>query len=180
MPVILPIGRALRHFAVLLGTGLALGGCSLFAGDYDNVKCPAVGVVGGIGSVSRFDGQGTRFTDLAYRASLSETHSECSVDKDGVTVSVTVSTLAELGPAAASRTVDFPYFVAITDTHDKVIAKQVFANNVTFKPDRNRTGSRDTLSQRIPLANPREADRYHVILGFQLTEDELAYNRTQH
>jgi hypothetical protein len=180
MPVIFPTGRVARHVATFLGLGLALSGCSLVSGDYDNVKCPATGVVGGIGNVSRFDGLGTGFADLAYRASLSETQSDCSVDKDGVTVTVTVSTIAELGPAAPGRTTDFPYFVAIADATDKIIAKQVFANPITFKPDRNRAGSRDTLSQRIALANPKDADRYHVVLGFQLTEDELAYNRTRH
>ena len=59
--------------------------------------------------------------------------SDCAVDSGGVTVNVTVTTLAELGPAATGRTVDFPYFVAVTDGHDKVVAKRVFANGITFQ-----------------------------------------------
>jgi hypothetical protein len=172
-------GPALRRVAVFLGLGLALSGCSLFAGDYDNVKCPVTGVIGGIGSVSRFDGRGTGFVDLAYRATLSDTHSDCDIDKDGVTVTMTVLTTAELGPAATDRSADFPYFVAITDAHDKILAKQVFANPISFKPNQNRAGSRDTFTQRIPLANPKQADRYHVILGFQMTGSEMDYNRTE-
>jgi hypothetical protein len=179
MLVNFPTGRALRRVAAFLGFGLTLGGCSLVSGDYDNIKCPATGVVGGIDTVSRFDGHGTGFVDLAYRARLSETQSDCDIDKDGVTVTMTVQTTAELGPAATERSADFAYFVAVTDTNDKIVAKQVFANPVTFKPNQNRAGTLDTFTQRIPLANPKQADRYHVILGFQMTGSEMEYNRTE-
>jgi len=174
--------RALRRLAPVfgLGLGLALGGCSLFEGEYSDVKCPAAGVISGIDTVSRFDGHGTAYINLADRATLGEIKSDCSVDEAGVSITVSVSTIAELGPGAAGRTFDFPYFVAITDPHDKVVAKRVFTNSVTFKPNENRAGTRDTVTERVPLANPRQATRYHVVLGFQLTEDELAFNRTQH
>jgi hypothetical protein len=33
------------------------------------------------------------------------------------------------------------------------------------------------LTQRIDLKNKRDAPNYHVFLGFQLTKDELDYNR---
>jgi|HubBroStandDraft_1064217.scaffolds.fasta_scaffold00032_7 hypothetical protein len=174
----LQTGRAAGRVVAALGLGLTLAGCSWFRGEYDDVKCPATGVVGGLGSVSRFDGRGTGFVDLAYRATLSEVKSDCKVDSGGVTVTMTVTTTAELGPAATGRNADFVYFVAITDTHDKIVAKNLFDNPVTFKPDLNRAGGKDTLSERIPLADPKQADRYHVILGFQMTEDELAYNRS--
>jgi hypothetical protein len=180
MPLTSQIGRAAWRIVTILGLGVALSGCSWFSSDYADVKCPAAGVIGGIGTVSRFDGHGIGFANLASRASLSEVKSDCQIDSAGVTVTVTVSTLAELGPAATGRTIDFPYFVAITDSHDKVVAKKVFANGITFKSDLNRAGGRDTLSEHIPLANPKQADRYHIVLGFQLTEDELAYNRTLH
>jgi hypothetical protein len=184
MPLTSKIGRAAWRSVTILGLGLglgvALGGCSWISGEYADVKCPAAGVVGGIGTVSRFDGRGTGFVNLASRASLSEVKSDCAVDSGGVTVNVTVTTLAELGPAATGRTVDFPYFVAVTDGHDKVVAKRVFANGISFKSNLDRAGGKDTLSERIPLANPKQADRYHVVIGFQLTEEELAYNRSQH
>ena len=175
-----PRAIALRRLAAATGIGLALGGCSLFSGEYSDVKCPATGVVSGVGTLSRFDGRGTGFVDLGYRASLGAVKSDCAVDSTGVTVTLMVSTLAELGPAATGRTADFPYFVAVTDSKDKIIAKRVFANSLTFKPDQNRTGGRDTVSERIPLEDPKQAPRYHVILGFQLTEEELAYNRSLH
>jgi len=188
MPFSFSNGRAARRLALLLGVNLglgvglsvALGGCSLISGQYSDVKCPGAGAVGGIDTVARFDGQGTAYINLADRATLGGIKSDCNVDDTGVSVIVTLSTVAELGPTAPGRAIDFPYFVAVTDTHDKVVAKRVFKNTITFKPNENRAGTEDTVTERIPLSNPRQADRYHVIVGFQLNEDELAYNRAQH
>ena len=187
-PEIMPFshhtGRAVRRFVLLLGLnlglGLALGGCSWVSGQYSDVKCPGAGAVSGIDTVARFDGRGTAYVDLADRATLSGVTSDCSIDSSGASVTVTLSTLAELGPMAPGRTVDFPYFVAVIDAHDKVVAKRVFQNTITFKPNENRAGTRDTVTERIPLADPKQADRYHVVVGLQLTQEELAFNRTQH
>lgn len=184
MPFSFPIGRAVRRITLLLGLnlglGLALGGCSWVSGQYSDVKCPGAGVVSGIDTVARFDGRGTGYVNLADRATVGGVKSDCNIDNGGVSVTVSLSTVAELGPTAAGRSIDFPYFVAVTDGHDKVVAKRVFQNTVTFKPNENRAGTQDTVTERIPLADPKQADRYHVIVGFQLTPEELAYNRTLH
>lgn len=184
MPFSSPTGRAARRIVLLLGLnlglGLALGGCSWVSGQYSDVKCPGAGVVAGIDTVARFDGRGTAYVNLADRATVGGVKSDCNIDSGGVSVTVSLSTVAELGPTAAGRTIDFPYFVAVTDGRDKVIAKRVFQNTITFKPNENRAGTQDTVTERIPLADPKQADRYHVIVGFQLTPEELAHNRTLH
>jgi hypothetical protein len=184
MPFSFLTGRAARRFVLLLGVnlglGLALGGCSWISGQYSDVKCPAAGVVTGIDTVARFDGRGTSYVNLADRATIGGVTSDCTIDSSGVSVTVSLSTVAELGPTAPGRSIDFPYFIAVTDTHDKVIAKRVFQNTVTFKPNENRAGTQDTDTERVKLADPKQADRYHIIVGFQLTPEELAYNRTLH
>jgi hypothetical protein len=179
MPFSHPTGRAVRRFVLLLGVTLSLGGCSWISGQYSDVKCPGAGVISGIDTVSRFDGRGTAYINLADRATIGGVKSDCNIDDSGVSVTVSLSTVAELGPTAPGRTIDFPYFVAVLDQHDKTVAKRVFQNSITFKPNENRAGTADTVTERIPLSNPKTADRYHVVLGFQLTEAELAYNRTQ-
>jgi hypothetical protein len=179
MPPLPLSGRGWRRLAALSGSVLALGGCTVINGEYGDVKCPAAGVVAGIGSVSRFDGVGTGFVHLADRASLHVEKSDCTIDASGVTITMTVSTLAEIGPVATSRNADFPYFVAITDTSDKIVAKRVFANPVTFKPEQTRAGTRDVFQDHVQLVNPQDAERYHIVLGFQMTPDELDYNRSQ-
>ena len=181
----LPTGHALRRLFPLFV--LALAGCSeandvkdfVFEPLDTDVKCPDSGVVGGIGRVTRFDGRGTGFVNQTYNATLTEVKSDCSYENNGVTVKLSVQTLAELGPAAPGRSVDLPYFVAVTDKQDKIVAKKVFNNTVRFAGNQNRGGGIDTLTEHVPLTKPRDGETYHVILGFQLTQDELAYNRSQ-
>jgi hypothetical protein len=161
----------------ILSLSTALSGCSLIEGKYADVKCPQAGILGQLSAVSRFDGHGTAFSNLGYRASLGDLTSECKVNNEGVTVNVTVSTLAEIGPAASGRSAEFPYFIAVTDENDKIVAKRVLPNEITFKSNQSRAGARDTDNERIPIPDPKDAAKYHVVIGFQLTPDELAYNR---
>jgi hypothetical protein len=57
------------------------------------------------------------------------------------------------------------------------VAKQTLTDTMSFAGNQTRTGATDSLSETIPLANPREAANYHVFVGFQLTPEELAFNR---
>ena len=111
-------------FGLLAGAVALLSGCRAIEGDFANVKCPDTGVIGGLGTVSRFDGIGTGFANLAYRASLTKEQSSCSIDAGGVTIMLSLSTLVELGPTAPSRSADFPYFVAVTDDDDRIVAQE--------------------------------------------------------
>jgi hypothetical protein len=169
----------LARAAALLCFAGTLAGCSLVESKYADVKCPETGIVSELSAVSRFDGHGTGFTNLAYRASLGDLKTECKIDDDGAAVTVTVSTLAEIGPAATERSADFSYFIALTDPHDKILSKRIFSNAIAFKGNQARAGARDSDSERIPMPDPKDAQKYHVVIGFQLTPDELAFNRAQ-
>lgn len=177
MRLLRPSVRHGLRLAVLAPLGLALAGCSWFGESYRDVKCPSTDIISTLGSVSRVRGEGGNFADLRYHAQLTGLKGICDVDDSGVTVKLTVSTLGEIGPAATERSADFPYFVTVTGPNDQVIAKQVMANVLVFPPNQPRAGATDQLTQNIPLRNPRDAGKYHVLLGFQLTPEELAYNR---
>ncbi len=60
-----------------------------------------------------------------------------------------------------------------------MIAKREFGGALTFAPNQRRTGVTDTLTETIPLKDLKASDRYHLLLGFQLTQEELSYNRTR-
>jgi len=172
-------GAALGRAAALLSLTGLLSGCSLFESEYSDVKCPESGILTEASALSRFDGHGTGFTNLAYRASLGDLKVACKINAEGASMTVTVSTLAEIGPAATARSIDLPYFIAISDPHDKILAKRIFSNAVEFKANQSRAGARDTDTQKIPMPDPKDAPKYHVVIGFQLTEEELDFNRSQ-
>ncbi|HLY57216.1 MAG TPA: hypothetical protein VKS60_16755 [Stellaceae bacterium] len=167
-----------RRLPAILFCTLSLVGCSSLGMSYTDVKCPSTDITGELGTVSRFRGEGGNFADLAYHAQLTDAKGNCSLDDEGATIDMKVTILAELGPAASERTVQFPYFVAIVGPNNRVLAKRVFDDTLTFAPNQRRAGATDSFTQRIPLRDPHDAPDYHVFVGFQLTNDELAYNRS--
>ena len=166
--------------ALILAAGSTIAGCSWFKGDYADAKCPVVAIPDDLAHVSHFQGQGTDFANLAVSARLSDLKGGCTFDKDGVTVDMTVSLVAQAGPAMTERNADFAYFVAILDPNGAILAKKVFPAPIDFPTGQQRRGSVESITQRIPLADFHKAGNYRVEVGFQLSQEELNYNRGGH
>jgi hypothetical protein len=170
-----------RRFALgllaLVPLALGTAGCSWFKDDYADAKCPGSGVVTELASVTRYGGPGHGYGDLAYRADLGDVSGGCEFDHGVAKVTIKVTTLAEIGPAGKAQTIDLPYFVAVVDNKDKILAKRVLPNPVEFHPNRSRAGAVDIVTEAIPVKSPKDSGNYRVVIGFQLTPEELAVNR---
>jgi len=174
------LARRVAPLALILVLGGALSGCSWFRGEYDDGKCPVVAIPDDLSHVTHFNGPGTDFANVTVTALLTDATGGCTFDKGGITVDMTVSLIARLGPAAVDRNADFAYFVAILDANDKIVAKQVFPAPIAFAENQNRRGSIESITQRIPLRDYKQAGKYRIEVGFQLTQEELSYNRGGH
>jgi hypothetical protein len=171
-------GRAVAASA-LLGL-LGLSGCSWFGfGKDDPIKgavCPSVGVVPQLSRVSRFQGDSTSFNNLTYRGTLDNVKSSCSFTLTSVFITASVNLLAERGPNGADGVQNFDYFAVVTDDFGTVLTKRNFSAPLTFAPGQNRAGSAESLIESIPLIEPKQGVHYHVLVGFQLSAQERAYN----
>lgn len=160
----------------LLFAGLA--GCGLFSSPAEQFDCPATAAVADATTLSKFlDGPGRDLTDVRYQVRLVDVLNKCSYDRTGVTVEMLVAFALELGPANPDRNASFPFFVAITDPSNEIIAKRIFTSSLAFPSNVGYVEHREELRQRIPLPKGGGASDYQVIVGLQLTEDELEYNR---
>ncbi|MDR3519017.1 MAG: hypothetical protein P4M00_24730 [Azospirillaceae bacterium] len=170
---------------------ILLGGCcALFAGcstlglsgpppkTVAGRACPKVGFVPDATQITQFrDGPGRDLTDIVARAGLLDFRGQCDYDDEGVTVSFNLFIGAERGPAfKGTEPAHLPYFVAITAPDGEIVAKQEFSAAIDFK-DAARGGTAESLEQRIPLPKGKDARAYTVMAGFQLSRDQLAYNR---
>lgn len=76
----------------------------------------------------------------------------------------------------AARSV--PYFVAII-VDGEVIGKEVFQLALPFAGSDRKLMVKEKIARvDIPVANGRTAEDYSVTIGFQLTPEQVAYNRT--
>jgi hypothetical protein len=69
------------------------------------------------------------------------------------------------------------FFVAITDGNS-ILDKRVFSSHVEFPPNVDRAGFQSgEVDFVLPVSTTKSAAAYAVLVGFQLTPDELARNQ---
>jgi hypothetical protein len=103
----------------------------------------------------------------------------CLPRRDAILVKLQVPFRIERGPASRGRQVRLPWFVALVDsnTHE-VLAKREFVDGVEFNPNETRaTGLSQEAEILVPLGQGRRAQDYEIWVSFQLTPEQLEYNR---
>ncbi len=181
-----------RRLAPLILTtaflSVSLGGCSWFhhKGKADSAKteapatptCPLTGIVPQLAQASQFDGAATGYSNVTYTASLSALTSHCAMNKQGVTIDATLKLTLQQGPKGKGGTFDFPYFVAILDPAGTIVAKSIFSSPLSPNERQPRIGSKEAIHEFIPLADPMASGSYSVVIGFQLDDRQIAFNRS--
>jgi hypothetical protein len=173
--------RAARLCAALAATAL-LAGCSdgpdLFGETVENPGiCPDVSVLADAAEVFEMGGPAAP-ENVTVHGVIGDFQGGCDYSENAVEVSLSLVVGGERGPALSGDSATTDYFVAVVDPDGQILNKRIF--DVTFDfSEGARTASEQQLYQRIPLPNgPFSGPNYQVLLGFQLSEAELAYNRS--
>ncbi|HRC26656.1 MAG TPA: hypothetical protein PKX87_04400 [Alphaproteobacteria bacterium] len=106
------------------------------------------------------------------------------VDSTSVTLDLAVTLTGTLGPKARINPTDkpsfaYPYFVALTTGDGKIVAKEIHAISLAYGKGQNMLTQEETLSHTLPVRLSARASNgpYRLLVGFQLSDDQLAYNR---
>ena len=162
--------RPLLTIALVAG----LGACS----TAPELPCPRVNVLADAATVTKFrDSPGRDLTDVTAEGEIADTLAECRYDRQAVNVDLQIAIAAQRGPADRNRAAEFDYFVAITDPQQNILAKEVFRVRLPFDDNRGRVGQVEEIEQRIPLASLSRGPDYQILVGFQLTPEEIEWNR---
>jgi hypothetical protein len=162
----------------------ALTGCSMFGsgekpGDIA-LACPKVGIVRELQEVTQFRPGGKDMTDIASRAALTDYSGNCEYGSDGVTLNLNLFVLAERGPAMQGNQASYRYFVAVTrPDEDMPATKTEFESTVAFTKGQTRVVTKEELAPKIPLPKDINAKNWKVLVGFQLTPEQLDFNMKQ-
>lgn len=166
----------------------SIGSSASLSADQDSSQkligsCPVVEIVQDLAVYSDFAPPGeTAPGDLVSSVGMSRSATSCAANKRSVTVDIQLAFDAVLGPrgrmsAGAKPFFTYPYFVAVTDPSGKIMAKEIFAASFSFEAGEEQHHHQETLRHIIPLENPANVSNYRVLIGFQLTPDQLEYNR---
>lgn len=169
-------GRAIRILA-LSAAAFSFAGCAQNEGRYPSF-CPQVAVLDVPSQLTRFrEGSGRSRPDLLFQATIKHVDTMCEVGKDKADVQLTLEIHAERGPANTRGIAEFNYFVAVLGPDKEILTRENFTSVVQFQGTDTEVTFPDQFVATVPLEDGQAASAYRVYLGFEMTPEELAYNR---
>jgi len=146
-------------------------------------NCPQVKGLSDLASITQF----ATPTDSAPDKMISDTKLEklvstCAVSGNSVSVELQLDFAGTLGPVGVKdldgqANYTYPYFLSVISPDGKIMSKDVFALSMVYENGQISYHRQDKLRQVIPLLSGQNANQFQIMVGFQLSEDELAYNR---
>jgi hypothetical protein len=145
-------------------------------------NCPRVEALPELARVTQFADEKNPSTILSETV-LTKLDSSCITTEDTVNLDIMLNFTSTLGTAglkqaAAQSSYSHPYFVAVVNPAGKIMAKDVFSLSPVFTSGQKEVFSSERLQQTIPLSATIPANQYRIMIGFQLSESELAHNRS--
>lgn len=171
--------------AALLAPALTLGGCetinSIIAKPAPPPPCPRATAPAEIAHLTRFTGAGRDLTDVTFEAEVGRIAIGCDYDSDTVTVFLGIEFIASRGPADQERRAPFSWFIAVVKSDQTIPSggRETFDSVIEFPGNQTRSVATEEPELEIPLREGEAGRNYRIYIGFELTEEELAFNRQQ-
>lgn len=165
---------------------LLVSGCGSSQAPDLAARCPRVSLLADAATLTQFaPGPGRDLTDVDYQAEFTDVQADCQVmggRGNGQIVVVTVAPVMTVvrGPANNDRQADLSYLVSVIGLDQSILNVQRFPIAVSFPGNLTRLSVIDNdppVTVRIPLTEGTTGRQYDILVGFQLTPDELEYNR---
>ncbi len=142
-------------------------------------SCPQAEAVEELKSLSEFsDTSDQSDYNLVSKIGIANLQSACNYDERSVTIDLRMDFQGTLGPRGGnSGSFSYPFFVAVTSARGDILAKEVFAAPLTYNPGQKTQTYTEKMRQIIPIENRDRGSKYKILVGLQLTPDQLGYNR---
>lgn len=183
----------LKSILFPLGASFFLWGCAS-KDNYDfPPACPKVTVLSSASDYYTFSNNEDDLAHLVTKANIlgidgnciddpanesnkeKKKHRKAYTDKIDTTMSVVIQVAR--GPAAQERRYQIPYFIT-TIKNGKIVDKKHFIAVAQFPDNIDQiTLKSDKILLKIPATPDRQPDGYELFIGFQLSPEQLAFNR---
>jgi hypothetical protein len=147
-------------------------------------NCPEVRIVADLNQAHQFThNDKPRPQENISSIWMRDVQDECSIVKNSVAIDITLAFEGAIGPRGKLHDGDkpgfsYPYFVAITNNEGRIIAKEVFAVTLSYDGAEKTRTKIEKIRQVIP-SEGQNYKNHKILIGFQLNDQELAFNRTQ-
>ena len=136
-------------------------------------RCPHLSLLADASRLTDFEGAG----NAQFHATLGGEALQCVVKDHVVHTRLKFKVTADLKSGAKPDTRKVPYFVAVMQG-SQVLAKEVYSVDIPFSGRARKVSVEERVNRvDIPLAQGKAAGDYQVMIGFQLTREQVDYNR---
>jgi hypothetical protein len=144
-------------------------------------KCPTTAVLAETSSLTSFTPGKTMVpANIVYRIDARKVTTACSVDKDDHTSdsSLEISFRAYRPKGGGANQYTVPFFVVVNDSDGNLLQKKTYSANLIFESGQTQVEFKQPIdSISIKLTHSKQAFDYHLLVGLQLTKQQLDYNR---
>jgi len=141
--------------------------------------CPPAGAIYQAARIVDFNSDDQLFPNVEYTGEIVDVRLYCRYTADNpVRAEIEIDFAFGKGPAGSENRHDYGYWVAVTRRSGKVLNKQHFTVRADFSGGPV-TGETEVLQRIIipRLDDSVSAANFEVLIGFDLTEDQLKYNQ---
>jgi hypothetical protein len=171
----------LAYVAPLVLAAMGVSGCQPTRIDDLLVSCPTLSLPSDLADLTRYrEGAAPDLSTVVLDAKVTAVDAHCRRGRRDQSVDATVSMRFQLdrGPAAATRGVQLPWFIAVLDQENNVVNRQTFVLPAQFGRNTTRAAvSSQPVEISFPVGQERRAQDYRILVGFQLSPEELELNR---
>jgi hypothetical protein len=167
---------------LLLGLLTLLGGCGPGKDEFPPV-CPRASLLWQAADLDRYRDESAASTqdirDMILSGRVTAIPAKCEAGDKASQLAADVGITVQLtrGPAMQGRATNVQYFLAVTE-NGNILDKQVYQSAVVFPPNVDQvTLTSPSVHMVFPISPTKSGAAYTVLAGFQLTPEELAYNR---
>lgn len=141
--------------------------------------CPRAVVGENAGRLTRFNGTGKDPANVVFEAEIADLAGSCIYDGDTIEVDMQIQLVAGRGPAASDDNARFNYFVAVARTDKTILSRDAFDTLIELPGNQTRNETIEEIEQTIPLAEGETGANIVIVVGIEMTSEELEYNRQQ-
>lgn len=169
--------------AVLMVTACGGGDLSDSFDTRRNVgACPPAGAIYNAARIVELQNNENNFNSITYTGEVVDVRMYCRYTAaDPVDAEIEIDFAFGRGPLGAETVKDYTYWVAVARRSGKVLNKEYFTVRADFG-DGDIVGASE-LIQNITIPRLDEtisAANFEVLIGFDLTDEQLAYNKEGH
>lgn len=160
---------------ILLASALALSGCGSSAPK--GFICPAAAALVDAGSLTVMSPGSSQ---ILYRVDIAKVGTACDydVDRNQIVARIGISFSASRPQGGGSVQYTVPYFVGLSQSGTTIVDKKLYSAQFGFAAGQLTASFSDRIGSYVivPTADKKSTD-YEMLIGLQLTKDQLDYNR---